>query len=267
MNVERTHRILDAKTRKWWFFVIVIALGYIPPFASRNFELMQFMNILRTTLGNSLYYACTPAFPVFQAIAIIMLILLACFPTRMSRTFAVYASLCYILFNIQNIAITEKYGISVVTMNVILFPLVSTAWAWEAVVVKNYFSRIRQPFWKFFVLAAALFAFWLPISPKTGEPDFKVLYFLTSGSALTFCMMTPVFLAVLIFFYPCVNQITLRVTGLVGTAIGLVNVIPKLILRQYSTWWDGFLHLPLLLLSILGMALSMQKVQKYRDVT
>jgi len=251
MDIEQIHRTLNAKTRRWWFFVIVIALGYVPPFASRNFELMRFMNILRTTLGHSLYYSCKPAFPAFQVIAIIMFILLACFPTRMSRPFAVYASLCYILFNTQNIAITEKYGMSVVTMNIILFSLVATAWAWEAVVGKNDFSRIRQPYRKFFILAVALFAFWLPISPKTGEPDFKVLYFLTSGSALTFCLMTPVFLAVLIFFYPNVNQITISVTGLVGTAIGLVNVIPKLILHQYSTWWDGFLHLPLLLLSIL----------------
>jgi hypothetical protein len=251
MNVERIHLILDAKTRKWWFFVIVIALGYIPPFASRNFELVKFMNILRTTLGNSLYYSCRPTFPVFQVIAIIIFILLAFFPKGMSRTFAVYGSLCYILFNTQNIAITEKYGISIVTMNIILFTLVAIAWAWEAIVRENDFSKLHQPLWKFFVLAVALF----------GGPDFKALYFLTSGSALTFCMMTPVFLAVLIFFYPNVNQFTLRITGLVGTAIGLVNVIPKLILHQYSTWWDGFLHLPLLLLSILSMALSMRKIQ------
>jgi hypothetical protein len=261
MKVEQVHRILEAKTRRWWFFVIVITIGYIPPFSSRNFELVRFMNILRTTLGNSIYYSCKPAFPVFQTIAIVMLILLACFPTKMSKTFTVYASLCYLLFNIQNIAITEKYGISVVTMNVILFSLVAAAWAWEAVIAKNDVSRIHQPFWKFIILAVALFAFWSPISPNTGKADFNALYFLTSGSALTFCMMTPVFLAVLIFFYPNVNQVTLRVTGLVGTAIGLVNVIPKLILHQYSTWWDGFLHLPLLLLSILGMALSMRKIQ------
>jgi hypothetical protein len=72
--------------------------------------------------------------------------------------------------------------------------------------------------------------------------------------------MTPVFMAVLIFFYPAVNFVTLRVTGLIGTGIGLANVIPKLILRMRSTWWDGFLHLPLLILSILGMALSMKTI-------
>lgn len=120
-----------------------------------------------------------------------MFILLACFPTRMSRPFSVYASLCYVLFNTQNIAITERYGLSAVTTNIILFSLVATAWAWEAAVGKNDFSTIHQPYWKFFIPAVALFAFWLPISPTTGEPDFKVSYFLTSGSALTFCLMPP----------------------------------------------------------------------------
>lgn len=259
MEIEKKYRILEAKTRKWWFFVIIIAISYIPPFASKNFELMKFMNILRTTLGYSLYNSCKPAFPVFQIIAIIMFVLLVCFHKRMSKAFAVYASLCYILFNVQNIAVTEKYGLSIVTMNIIWFTIVSLSWGFEAVARKNDFSQIHQPYWKYLILAAAVFAFWLPVSSETGGPDFKVSYFMTSGSALTFCMMTPVFMAVLIFFYPNVNLVTMRITGLIGTAIGLVNVIPKLILRQYSTWWDGFLHLPLLILSILGIILSMKR--------
>jgi hypothetical protein len=260
-QVEMIQKTLDAKTRRWWFFAGVIGLSYIlVPFASKNFSILRFMNILRTTLGNSLYYSCKPAFVVFQVIAIIMFLSLILFRTKMARIFCIYASVCYVLFNVQSIAITEKYGLSIVTFNIFAFNLVAASWGWEAVAGINDFSKIRQPYWKYIVVAAAVFAFWLPISPQTGGPDFKLIYFLTSGSALTFCLMTPVFTAVLIFFYPNVNFVTLRVTGLIGTAIGLANVIPKLILRMYSTWWDGFLHLPLLILSILGMVLSMKTV-------
>jgi len=259
-KVDMIQQTLDAKTRRWWFFVLIILLHYIPSFASKNFSIMRFMDILRTTLGHSFYYSFKPVFPVFQVIAIIMILLLIFFRRKMCRLFCVYTAICYVLFNVQNIAITEKYGLSIVTVNIITFSLVAASWGWEAVAGKNDFSRIRQPYWKYLVVVAAVFAFWLPISPQTGGPDFKLIYFLTSGSALTFCLMTPVFMAVLLFFYPDVNLVTLRVTSLIGTAIGLCNVIPKLILRQYSTWWDGFLHLPLLVLSILGIVLSMRKI-------
>ena len=260
-QVEMIQQTLDAKTRRWWFFVGVIGLSYIlVPFASKNFSVLRFMNILFTTLGNSFYYHCKPVFPVFQIIAIIMFLLLVLFRTKMSKIFCIYAAVCYVLFNVQSIAVTEKYGLSIVTFNIFAFNLVAASWALEAAAGRNDFSKIRQPYWKYIVVATAIFAFWLPVSPKTGGPDFKLIYFLTSGSALTFCLMTPVFMAVLIFFYPAVNFVTLRVTGLIGTGIGLANVIPKLILRMHSTWWDGFLHLPLLILSILGMVLSMKTV-------
>ena len=260
-QVDMIQQTLDAKTRRWWFFAGIIGLSYIlVPFASKNFSLLGFMNILRTTLGNSFYYSCKPAFPVFQVIAIIMFLSLVFFRTKFSGIFCIYAAVCYALFNVQSVAVTEKYGLSIVTFNIFAFNLVATSWGWEAVAGRNDFSKIRQPYWKYIVIAAAVFAFWLPISPKTGGPDFKLTYFLTSGSALTFCLMTPVFMAVLIFFYPTVNFVTLRVTGLIGTFIGLANVIPKLILRMYSTWWDGFLHLPLLILSLLGMVLSMKTI-------
>ena len=258
-QVDKIQQTLDVKTRRWWFFVGIIGLSYIlVPFASKNFSIMRFMNILRTTLGNSFYYSCKPIYPVVQVIAIIMFLSLVLFRTKMSKIFCIYAAACYVLFNVQSVAITEKYGLSIVTFNIFAFNLVAASWGWEAAAGRNNFSKIRQPFWKYIVVVAAVFAFWLPISPQTGGPDFKLSYFLTSGSALTFCLMTPVFMAVLIFFYPAVNFVTLRVTGLIGIGIGLVNVIPKLILRMYSTWWDGFLHLPLLILSILGMALSMK---------
>lgn len=258
-QVEKIQKTLDATTRRWWFFVGVIGLSYILlPFASKNFSILGFMNILRTTLGNSFYYSCQPAFAVFQVIAIIMFLALIFFRQKMSRVFCIYAAACYVLFNVQSVAVTEKYGLSIVTYNIFAFNLVAASWAWEAVAGLNDFSQTRQPYWKYIVVAAAIFAFWPPINPQTGGPDFKLTYFLTSGSALTFCMMTPVFIAVLIFFYPKVNFVTLRVTGLIGTGIGLANVIPKLILRMYSTWWDGFLHLPLLILSIIGMVLSMK---------
>ena len=52
-------------------------------------------------------------------------------------------------------------------------------------------------------------------------PDFNPLMLLTNEAGVTFCMMTPTFLAVLTLFFPLVNRAVLRVTSFVGILLGL----------------------------------------------
>lgn len=264
--IEHIQSILEIRTRKWWFFTLLIVLQFVvPPYASKGFDFAQWGDIIHKTLGSGLYYSWKPVFPIFQVIPIGLIVLLFFLKNRVARIFAIYAAISYVLITIlQNIAVTPTYGVSVVSINILMFLLVAGSWFWEAVVGRNDFSQRRQPFWKYLVISAAVFAFWCPFSQTTGGPDFDPMYLLTSGSGLAFCLMTPVYLAVLIFFYPRVNLATLRVTGAIGTIIGLWNVIPKLLLRVSSTWWDGILHLPLLTLSILGVVLSMRSTRDER---
>ncbi len=260
-RIERFQEVLEKKSRRWWFFVVLIASQFlIVPFASQNFDIRRCGNIIHYTLGHSLFLSCKPFFPVFQAIAIVMLLLLLILRNRFRAMFSLYVGFSYMLFAVvQNIAIGPKYGVSIVTINLIMFPLVASTWFWEAAAQVNDFSSRDHSLWKWLLVPLALIAFWLPINMTTGKPDFNPVYFLTSGSALTFCLMTPVYLSVLLFFYPWVNMLTLRVTSAVGLIIGLYNVIPKLILQTHSTWWDGILHLPLFVLSFLGVVASMKR--------
>jgi hypothetical protein len=255
---------LEAKTRRWWFFVGLIALlCLIPPVATKNFDFSKWGYIIRCTLGHSFFPKFRSAFPVFQIIAIAMIVLLLILRNRIRVFFAFYAGISFVLFTVvQNIAITPQYGLSIVTSNVVMFLFVAAVWFLEAIVGRNDFSSRHHALWKYLVIPPAILAFWLPVSWTTGQPDFDPRYFVTSGSSLAFCLMTPVFIAILIFFYPRVNMLTLRVTGAVGTIVGLFNVIPKLLLQSYSSWWDGVLHLPLLVLSILGIVLSMKRTEQ-----
>jgi hypothetical protein len=263
-NIQTIQNTLEAKTRRWWFFVGLIVLQFlIAPFASKNFDFSKWGDIISYTFGHALFYACKPAFPVFQVIAIAVFLLLPILRNKVRVLLSLHAGLSYVLFAVlQNVAIAPKYGLSIVTINIVMFPLVAATWFWEAVVQRNDFSPRRQPFWKYLVIPPAIFAFWLPINWETGGPGFNPVNLVTSGSALTFCMMTPVYVAALVFFYPRVNMLTLRVTSVVGVIIGLYNVVPKLMFRIYSTWWDGVLHLPLLGLSIAGLILSIKTTKR-----
>ncbi|MHC5034580.1 MAG: hypothetical protein ACYTFZ_06055 [Planctomycetota bacterium] len=234
----------------------------LPPLATRGFDFARWGDIIAHTLGHSLFFSCKPAFPVFQLAAMVFIGLLIALRSRVRTAFSLYVGLSYVLFAIlQNVAITPKYGVSLVTINIVMFGLVAATWFWEAVVGLNDFSRGSPSLWAYLAVPAAVLAFWMPVDWATGQPDFDPAYFLTSGSALAFCFMTPVYVCVLLFFYPRVNMLVLRVTGAVGVLIGLYNVVPKLLVRAYSTWWDGALHLPLLILSLVAVILSTRKAR------
>lgn len=253
---NRTYKKLDAVTRKWWFFLGLLSLQLLPPLTWKNFDFNEMYEMITTTLGSAIFYSCGRIFPIFQILAISVFAVQMVFRNKSKRIFAVHAGVSYLLFVVtQMTAITPKYGVSVIPSGVIMFGLVAAMWFWEAFSGLNDFSKRKQSIWRYTVAIPAIIAFWMPLNLTTGKLDFNFLNFVTSGSALTFCLMTPAYLAILLFFYPNVNRVTLRVTSTVGTIIAIFN-IPSLFVPR--AMWIGILHLPLLFTSVLGLILSMR---------
>ena len=71
--------------------------------------------------------------------------------------------------------------------------------------------------------------------------------------------MTPVYLGILTLYYPKVNVVTLRLTGLLGIIIGFWNMIVNFLIMP-DLWWNGVLHLPLLFISIYAFVLSLRNL-------
>ena len=252
---QSTYRKYDGITRRWWFFVGLILLQFLPVLTTKNFSFDEMYKIVTMTLSRALFFSCERVFPVFQGVAISVIVLLIVFRGKVRIVFAIHAGLSYLLFVMQVTAMTPRYGLSVIPSGVIMFGLVAAAWFWEAFSGFNDFSVQKRPVWKYGVIAAAAIAFWMPLDLATCSLDLDLGNFITSGSALTFCMMTPVYLAVLIFFYPMVNIVVLRVTSAAGIILAIYNV-PKLFCSDVM--WLGLLHLPLFFLSVLGLILSMR---------
>jgi hypothetical protein len=252
---QSTYGKYDIITRRWWFFVSLLLIQLVPPFTSKNFNYEEIYEIIRMTLSRALVFSFKETFPVFQIIAIFIIVLLIVFRSKVRVVLAIYAGLSYLLFAaMQFVAVTPEYGLSIISSGVIMFGLVAAVWFWEAFAGFNDFSSLRQPAWKYTVLIPAIIAFWMPINWTTGGVDFALANFITSGSSLMFCLMTPVYLAVLMFFYPTVNIVLLRVTSTVGIIIAIYNA-PKLF--SFDVIWLGILHLPLFFLSIMGFIMSM----------
>ena len=250
----------DRITRRWWFFVLFVLIQFIPPYASKGYNIEDWGEVIQHALSNAIVYEHPEIFPYFQVIAILALIGILVFRNKFARVFGVYVAISYVIFAIgQSIAYTEKYGVSMCPINLVMFLMVAAFWAWEAAALKNDYILRKLPIWRYWVVPLAILAFWYPMNWQTGRPDFNPLLLFSSGSGLAFCLMTPVFLALLSLQWPRVNIATLRVTSIVGLIIGLYNLPHNFAVNPARTWWNGVLHIPLLVISLYGLILSLKR--------
>jgi hypothetical protein len=126
---------------------------------------------------------------------------------------------------------------------------------WEVVEEKNDFEIRKHPLWRWWVAPLAVFSFLAPVDANTMLPDFNPLRMLTNEAGLTFCMMTPVVLAVLTLFHPRVNHVILRILGFAGMLLGAVNMVMWFFVESWG-WWMGVLHIPLVVISVYAFVLS-----------
>lgn len=91
-------------------------------------------------------------------------------------------------------------------------------------------------------------------------PAFQ-LSILWNEAGLTYCMITPVILGVMLLFSKGVYKPLLSVISYTGFLFGLMNMITWFALRS-ENWWMGILHFPLLILSIYCMIVAHKEKEK-----
>jgi len=259
-NLEKIQTKLELITRKWWFFLIFILIQFIPPYTSKGFEISEIGLVTGEVLSHSLVYNFPNFYPIFKILPLVLVICIIFLRNRVVLIFNLYVAIAYLLFAfLQSISFTEKYGLAMITTNMVMFIMVAFFWFWEALVQKNDFTSPTKLSKKYWIIPLTLLAFWYPINPETMGPDFNILYLFTNEAGLTFCMMTMVYISLLILYFPRINLVTLRVTSLVGTMIGFYNILTNFIMFPSLLWWNGILHLPLILISVYGLIISLRK--------
>lgn len=194
--------------------------------------------------------------PVFHIATLLIVLAILWKPGRLGRLLAAYIGVNYLIIAaVQTMGQTQKYGFVVHTAALITMLILAITWL--AVAFRNDFHpAFRKPTLpEYGLVALALLAYWGPYTVTNGviQPNFDPILLLTSPDyGLTFCFTTPVFLLGLIFFHPKVNQLAYRITAFCGLLYGLFNLTHWF---NPNTQWMGFLHLPLLIISIYTMIL------------
>jgi hypothetical protein len=239
--------------RNWWFLGLWLLPQFLLPYASRGYSLIEWGTLNAYIITHPIKIVFPWLFPVFQIIPLAFLIGLFIENRNISRLLSGYIGLSYGLFAIlQSVSVSNRWGWAVCTGNLVTFLLLAGLWLREATHPKNHFDIRQGSLWNYWPLVLALFAFWGPINSRTLLPDFDPTRLFTSGSGLSFCMATPLYLAILILSFPHVNNVLMASTSFVGLFMGISNLILEFIIYP-DWWWIGVLHFPLVILSFYSL--------------
>ena len=253
------------KKRTNWKYILVYALlilvNALPLITEKPYQPQDTQDVIINLLMVSVlpYQAYGP---IFHIATLLILFAILWKPGKMGRLLAGYIGINYfIIAAAQTIGQTQKYGFVIHTGALLTAVLLEITW-----LVVGFQNDINPTFRKptlpeYGLIALALLAFWGPYTEVVGtiRPNFDLLMLLTGPDyGLTFCFTTPVFLLGLILLHPNVNQFAYRITAFSGLLYGLFNLTHWF---DPGTRWMGFLHLPLLIVSIYALILPRLKRQ------
>ena len=260
MKEERVFNKVRKLSKKWWFYLILFIILFIPSIATKGLDPRNTSDFVATVFKHSFANSISPIYPVIQSVIIVFIALLFIFKGKVTRMFSIMVATNYLLITVvDNVAITEKYGLGIILGNVLAFSIISVLWIWEIFINKNTFNRRNKSIAIYIFIILASFSFLLPADANTLLPSINILTLFTSGSGVWFCFVTPLYLSLLLYFYPSINIVILRVTSFVGLIIGLLNLSIHFTTYVETNWWYGILHLPLLVISLYGLIISLRQ--------
>ena len=256
LKIQSFQGKLDTVTKKWWLYLILLLLFFIPTYASKSYDPRQAVDLIRQVLSAPLIYTFPILMPITKIVPVILIAGIFVYGNKMRGAFNIYVAALYMALALfQSAAITGTYGLVIISGNLVLILIVAILWIWEVFVKRNNFETRKRPLWRWWVAPLALVSLLAPVEAYTMSPDFSPVRMLTNSAGLTFCMMTPVVLAVLTLFHPTVNPSVLRVSSFVGILLGAVNMIVWFAVESWG-WWMGVLHIPLLVISVYAFVLG-----------
>lgn len=252
---------IEILTSKWWFYVILLILFFIPSYASNGYSPEETSKLVKAVLSKPIVYNYNFLFAVFKILPLLLMVLVVFKPKIGSRVFSFYVSMLMIIVGLlQHMSNTVEYGFTVLIGNLVLVCIVGLVWLWEFIVQKNNFELKDIKRWKWILIPFSILAYWYPVSSDI-RPNFGIQALFTNEAGLTYCMITPVILTILILYFPRVNLVVLRITSFVAFIFAIMNMITWFGMNL-DMWWMGVVHIPLLVTSITGLLLVKTKRSK-----
>ncbi len=240
---------LELLTRRRIFYLLFLLIpAILPPLTAKGlWYLLEVADFSVYVAGALFDYKSDYArwMPLLHGLLLLALLLLLLFRRRAGRFFAAFAALNFTLTILtQTMVVTEKYGLVVLTELFLWYSAVILLWGWEAALQKTDYS-FREGARPWGLLPLAILAFWNPDEAW----NLSLSFFVHGFSPVAFCMLTPIYLTVLLFAFPRVNLPLLRVQSFAGLVIGFISLFISLVQAPADGVYWILLHTPLIVVS------------------
>jgi hypothetical protein len=243
--------LMKERTKTLVILVVLLICSFLPVLATSPFSQQDSSLVIKEVLmKTSVAYLWLS--PIVHVFTVVLLVALYFYGSRVGRVADGFFAILFLFIAFSNhIAVTDTYGLAVLTGNLVPILILGLFWVWEVYRPQNNYFFERLPAWRYWVLPFAFLAFWSPVDAQL-NPDFNPLLLLTSSFGVMYCSTTPVIVALLTLIYPRVNGYVLRTTSFVGLIMGLFNVMSYFTMPGY-TLWNLVLHTPLILISLYSL--------------
>lgn len=255
MNTARTAKPLS---HRQWFRLLLAACFVLPAVVASPFDPLETPAVVRAVLQDP-YVASVPALLPVAKLALAVAAALPFLGVRGSGRILLgyYAGILIIVAFLQNMADTGQFGYTWLIGNT-LVQLVAAAWCLVDVLTgRTILERENMRPRRLWLLAPMALALLMPYTIEAGQVAPSLVSVLWNEAGVTYCMITPVVLGVLLIFPGGVDHRTLSVASFVGLIFGLINLVVWFGLTPLD-WWMGVLHIPLVIVATYGLLESRQ---------
>lgn len=249
------------------FKILLLLLFFTPAYTQIPYDPIYTPEVIASVLSQPLIEHIAFLLPLSKVFLFLIVIAVMINPSRYSRLFFGYYIFLLIIVGIfQNMAVTQDYGFSWLIGNSLVIFIVAGFCLFDFSKRNTIFSRKNFEMKRLWVLIPMLLAFLMPYSMNAQgviEPGFGWTVFMNE-SGVTYCMITPVMVGVMILFLKDTYQPTLFIVSFIGFVFGLMNMLTWFVF-QAESWWMGVLHLPLMILS--SYALYLNRLFKAEKIT
>jgi len=244
-----------------WFKIVITVLFFVPAYTQVPYDPPEIPNIIAYVLANPLIVQIAWLLPLFKLLllaAVILPITGICGPKFSSKIVIGYYTFILLIVGIfQNMANTMAYGFVFLVGNGIVQFIVLAFCAYDFAKGKTVIDRKNLNANRFWIIPLMVLAFFMPYSTDcicTIYPAISLNVFFNEAG-VTYCMITPVIIGVLLLYSKGADKATLSIMSYAGLIFGIMNMITWFGINR-DNWWMGVLHLPLLVISLYGLIVA-----------
>lgn len=241
-----------------WFKVVLTLLIFLPNFSQIPYEQADTTSVIAFVMAHPLIVSTAWLLPVFKLLLLWAAVSPFVFKNQSAKVVLGYYAFILVATGLfQNMAQTEAYGFVWLPGNTLIEFIVGAFCAYDLIKGNSVFHRKEFNRSRLWLIPLMLPAFLMPYgisAAGTVMPAFR-LGVLGNEAGVTYCMITPVIIGIMLLFSRGVHKPTLSVASFAGFIFGLLNMITWFGIQRAS-WWMGVLHLPLVIIALYGLRIA-----------